>query len=409
MGAFVERSAYSTALDDESAPAPGQPTRNVLVYLAGTEWDGVEGTDRRLVLELAKALPVLWVDPPQSAAKQRWWGVGAKPQEKVDVVADGICRLRVFTVPGTTRAVLRSIAAAQVRSHLRRVIGQSGHRVAMVVLASPEARFPRGARTSRRLLYLTDDWSAGASMMGLSRSRTERLTRLNAARADVVAAVSPDLLSKVGQAARSSADLLLLPNGCNPDLFTNPDQPGERDLAVLAQLPDRPFAILVGQLNERLDLTAVLGVAQEGVPVVVVGPRTERSAATTVELDALLAHPNVTWLGRQDPGLLPVLIRAAAVGLTPYVDNEFNRASFPLKTLEYLAGGIAVVATDLPSARWLNSDLVTIVHSRNGMASAVKELVSSYPSADVRLVERRQAVARQHSWGVRSEALLARL
>ena len=45
------------------------------------------------------------------------------------------------------------------------------------------------------------------------------------------------------------------------------------------------------------------------------------------------------------------------VGLTPYRDTEFNRASFPLKTLEYLGAGVPVVTANLPAARWLYDGL----------------------------------------------------
>ena len=50
---------------------------------------------------------------------------------------------------------------------------------------------------------------------------------------------------------------------------------------------------------------------------------------------------------------MPSYMAALKVGLTPYGDNEFNRASFPLKTLEYLSAGIAVVRPSYQQPRCL--------------------------------------------------------
>ena len=102
-------------------------------------------------------------------------------------------------------------------------------------------------------------------------------------------------------------------------------------------------------------------VAQSGHSLLLVGPR-----QTTFELErinALLSLPNVQWVGPKPFESLPSYLRITTVGLTPYADSDFNRASFPLKTLEYLAAGKPVVSTDLPAARWLATDLVTIAKS----------------------------------------------
>ena len=57
--------------------------------------------------------------------------------------------------------------------------------------------------------------------------------------------------------------------------------------------------------------------------------------------------------------------------MTPYAESPFNRASFPLKTLEYLAAGLGVVSTDMPSARWLNTSLISLQSEPHDFALAV--------------------------------------
>jgi glycosyltransferase involved in cell wall biosynthesis len=88
------------------------------------------------------------------------------------------------------------------------------------------------------------------------------------------------------------------------------------------------------------------------------------------------------------------------VGLVPYADSAFNRGSFPLKTLEYLAAGRRVVATDLPATRWLATDLVSVASEPRAFADAVEAAISSRASAD-EVAERRRFGA-GHSWALRA-------
>ena len=57
---------------------------------------------------------------------------------------------------------------------------------------------------------------------------------------------------------------------------------------------------------------------------------------------------------------MPAYIAAIDIGITPYLDSPFNRASFPLKTLDYLSAGRPAVSTALPAARWLYDDLLGV-------------------------------------------------
>jgi teichuronic acid biosynthesis glycosyltransferase TuaH len=93
------------------------------------------------------------------------------------------------------------------------------------------------------------------------------------------------------------------------------------------------------------------------------------------------------------------------VGLVPYRDTVFNRASFPLKTLEYLAAGRGAVATDLPAIRWLHTDLVDVASDPVAFADAVDRALPLPRSSS--LVARRQALARDHGWDRRAAAFAA--
>ena len=58
---------------------------------------------------------------------------------------------------------------------------------------------------------------------------------------------------------------------------------------------------------------------------------------------------------------MPPLLRRMTVGITPYAGSEFNRASFPLKTLEYLGAGLRGHYRSSGDARWLERDMARVL------------------------------------------------
>jgi teichuronic acid biosynthesis glycosyltransferase TuaH len=120
---------------------------------------------------------------------------------------------------------------------------------------------------------------------------------------------------------------------------------------------------------------------------------------------ALRQRRNVRWVGAKPFGALPGYLRAIDVGLVPYRDSPFNRGSFPLKALEYLAAGRAVVSTDLPAIRWLDTDLISIAAGPAAFAEHADRMLAQ-PRTPA-LLARRQAFAARHSWARRAADVYA--
>jgi teichuronic acid biosynthesis glycosyltransferase TuaH len=112
----------------------------------------------------------------------------------------------------------------------------------------------------------------------------------------------------------------------------------------------------------------------------------------------------VRWVGQKQYTELPGYLRAIDVGLVPYTDSPFNRGSFPLKTLEYLAAGRAVVATSLPATLWLQTSLIKVADDPAAFADAVDR--SLMEPRTPQIFDARQAFAQQHSWAQRSRAFI---
>jgi teichuronic acid biosynthesis glycosyltransferase TuaH len=371
-------------------------TAPYLVYFAGADWDAVPGTDRRLTAALARRVPVLWVDPPM--ALQRAARIGHRwPGPQLVAEEENIVRLRSVTVPLASKRPVLPVADALRAWAVRWAVRRLDAGVMGVVVATPRARFPNGV-PGNRLLYLTDDWPAGANLMRLPRPSVLRILQSNLLRADVVAAVTPELAATVAGLAGERL-VEVLPNGCEPVASV----PRRAALSGSASV-----AALVGQLNERLDFDVLDAVVATGLPLLVVGPRTDRDPEAAIRLDALLAAETVTWLGPVPFEDLPKHLAGAAVGLTPYRVTSFNRASFPLKTLEYLANGLPVVSTDLPAVGWLNTDLIEVGANPRHFAEQVLNIVSRPTIGAAADSDRRRRIkfAAGHSWDVRAGRLL---
>lgn len=355
---------------------------DTIVYLAGSSWDSVTGTDKNLALALARDSQVLWVDPPQSVL--RVWR-GGKGFSSLQDVADGVVRLRTLGPPGVTKPVLRRFSEHMYHQRVRAAVKGLGLDVTGTLCASPIMTFVDGV-AGNRLHFVTDDWLSGATLMGFSRRHVRRILGNNARRSTVVAAVSEYLAQDLARELGTRIEVL--PNGCQTRLPSYAADPGHARAA------------LVGQLNERLDLEVLEAVAQTGIYIAVAGPVTAKSAASRAGLERFLARPNVHWQGALDSEGVAQLLSSSNVGLTPYRDTRFNRCSFPLKTLEYIAAGVPVVAADLPASVFPPGAKVRLASNPADFARAVTEVSAVWPSDLERALQAEQVKA--HTWDKRA-------
>jgi teichuronic acid biosynthesis glycosyltransferase TuaH len=319
-----------------------------LVWMAGVSWDGIRGTDRHMATAMASHSRILWVDPPVSpvTAALRRSATRYSLRPEISLVNRQVIRLTPKAMPGWSRPGVRVTTAALVRLQTRWALRRLGIQPFAVVTTYPGDVLGYWGGNVVNVFYGTDDYVAGAELMGLSAQYQRRQEIRVVGRADVVAAVSPRLAERW---AGFGASPVVIPNGCWPIKV------GERTaLPELKDLP-QPVVGLIGQLSDRIDLSVLTAIADAGLSLVIVGPLDPRWEQQRFK--ELVNRPHVHYAGPVPADAVPSYLAAIDIGITPYRDTPFNRASFPLKTLEYLGAGVPVVSSDIPAAQWLRADL----------------------------------------------------
>lgn len=367
----------------------------VVVICAANNWDGVRFHDRQLAERLARHVPVIYVDPPLSlvAARRKAEFKNSVTAPRLRVVAPNLARLTPVVLPGMERPGMSIVTRLLMARAIRRAAQRLGARILAVVESSALVPVMGQCGEQLRVYWAQDDFVGSAELLGLSASRIRRGEDRLLKAADLVVAANPDVEASVRPRTRRTA---LIPYGCDLDVFTSTSSVAP---ATDVALPG-PIAGFMGHIGERIDVALLQAVADTGISLLLVGPRHARYEIDA--MSALLARPNVQWTGPREFEELPRYLAKVDVGLVPYNDSPFNRGSFPLKTLEYLAAGLPVVATDLPAIRWLQCPDIAIHNSAAEFATAVTKLATGHD--DPAMKAARRQFASQHTWEVRADA-----
>ncbi len=369
----------------------------LIVLCAANSWDEVKLADRHMAEHLSALAPVLYVDPPISHLTRfnAPLVAGSLKRPRLRGVAPGIARYTPLAPPKPMDPAVLPLTNRIVRHELKRAVRRLGASVEAVVSTwlFVDAYGVCGERV--RAYWWQDDPVAAAALWGRSTERLaagdERLT----ASSDLVVSVSETV---VGELRSRGVEAAYLPNGCDASFYAGVDGV---PYPVDVDLPG-PVAGFVGHLNSRTDLALLEAIPAAGASLLLIGPRDP--AFEPARFEALTSLPNVTYLGpRRFEDLLPYL-KAIDVGIVPYANTQFNRNSFPMKTLEYLAAGRPVVSTPLPAVRSLETDLVTLAEAPRDFGAAIVDAAATARQPE--LIAERRAFAAGHNWSARAEQLL---
>jgi UDP-galactopyranose mutase len=385
-----------------------------IVYYGPEPWVGMWRNRHRLLSRLARANRVVYIEPRSylrtvignwRAGRSRPAECGSNLQSEIgdrqSAIGHGLWLYRPPTYAAIGGGPLwRPVARVLRIGHLRRTLGRLGIRRPVVWLSHPSQADARDDLPARlRVYHVVDEYLGYAGVEGRQRAWLEAWENRIIAWADLIIAVTPELVAAKG---RGDPKAHLLPNAADLAAF---------DAAIAAAIlkdfadpsPRNPVCGYAGLISARLDLSALAEVAarRPGWSLVLVGE--VASAGCEADLARLQVLPNVHLLGPRPAAEIPAIIAGWDLGLIPYRINEETRHASPLKLYEYLAAGLPVVSADVPAVR-LFAHLIEIAAGAEEMLAAIERaLAADGPQARR---ARREAV-REHSWEARVEALSA--
>jgi glycosyltransferase involved in cell wall biosynthesis len=366
-----------------------------VVLLAANHWDLVPLQDRHLAAHLSAIVPVLYVEPAVSKlTPHNHQAIGAAlAGPRLRLMTPSLARLTPVGPPGPRRAGVNIVTNQLVAHAVRAAVQALGGHALAVISTNPLTPLLHAVPGALRVHWAQDDFVGGARLMRVAPRRMRAGERTIAGRAQLVIAANPIVAD---QWRARGHDPIVVPYGCDIDHFAAVDDaplPTDVDLSG-------PVAGFVGHLNSRTNLALLEAVADREISLLIVGPRDESFEPRRVR--TLLSRDRVNAVGPKPFSELPSYHRLIDVGLVPYADSPFNRGSFPLKTIEYLAAGRPVVASDLPATRSLGIDLVTIASQPDAFATAVDQWLAPSAEPTSSLRARCRAAAESHSWADRA-------
>jgi teichuronic acid biosynthesis glycosyltransferase TuaH len=366
----------------------------LIVLCAANSWDAVKLADRHMAERLTAHAPVLYVDPPIShLTRFKNPAVAASVRRPhLRTVAPRLARYTPVVAPKPTHPAMIPLTTRLLRRQLRGAVRRLGGQVHAVIATDVFLDVYGACDEQHRVYWWQDDPVAGAVYWGADVDRLKQAEERLANASDLIVAVNEIAVTRWEERGLRAAHL---PNGCDASSFADVDRsaaPPDVDL-------EGPVAGFVGHINSRTDLGLLEAVADAGVSVMLVGPK--EPSFEPERFDRLVERRNVAYVGSRPFEQLPSYLKLIDVGLVPYGMTDFNRYSFPMKTLEYLAAGRSVVATSLPAMQWLDTDLVSLADNPEAFAASVKREVAL--AGDPERIRRCRQFVSGHTWAKRAE------
>jgi glycosyltransferase involved in cell wall biosynthesis len=311
---------------------------------------------------------------------------------------DGVRVLSPLVVPLHSNRGWEALNAVLLRAAVGRAVQRVGFRRPLLWAYVPHALPLIDLLHPKAVVYhCVDDIAA---QPGVDGPRFRALEERFLPRTNLVLASSQPLYERF---RARGAPVVYAPNVADTAHFATALEPGRVDPAIAA-LP-RPRVVFVGTLvSTKVDfkLLAELADRRPQWSWVLVGPVGLGEPRT--DLGGLAERPNVHHIGSRPYGDLPQVLRGADAAIIPYRINKLTESVFPMKVYEYLAAGLGVVATDLPSLRGLAE--VRLAADPDAFLAGIEETVAN-DSVEAR--KARSAAATNHSWERRLEEIATAL
>ena len=376
-----------------------------IVCIGFADWQTELKTNQHhLMSRLARENKVLFVESlglrqPQLSSRDlkrilRRLKRGLAPPRQID----GVHVLSPLVIPFHRFGVVRALNARLLPWLVRRAARKLGMSSPILWSYNPQAEVLIDVLHPSLVLYhCVDDVAA---QKGVDAASFRAAEARFAQRADVVLTTSEPLAERLRQITDK---VIAMPNVADTDLFSRALEDGPVDPA-LAALPGPRIVFTGAIVATKLDVELLLELARRRPDwtFALVGPIGAGDPSTDVSL--LEQEPNLHLLGLRPYDELPAVLRGADAALIPYALNELTASIFPMKVYEYLAAGLPVVATPLPSLQGVEG--VVMAADADSTAARLEELLAG-DTQEARA--ERSKLASGHSWDARVDEIAAAL
>lgn len=211
-----------------------------------------------------------------------------------------------------------------------------------------------------------------------------------------------------------SEKILVAPNGFNPETFVI-----EKEKGVLREelgLPkETPIALYAGHLYDwkGVDVMAVAAKELPHVSFVFVGGK---GSVRDAFVEKYSAVQNIISIPHQQHTKIPQYLAAADVLVLPNTTASASKRlsifskydTSPIKMFEYMASGVPIVASDLPSMREiLTNEHALLVEENNpsALAAGIHATLENREAAEIR-ARHAQTVVQEYTWDKRAARIL---
>lgn len=327
---------------------------NLIIYVSNVYYDDVWFSKQHIASRLAKKSKVIYVNPPinlfsffKDARRLKYlFNPLILKADNLLVVTPisflPFYRLRKYKAEAYCiyRAVKKVISRVSTRTSSRASPRASRAQFAKIVLWINSPRFVKlisKFNENLSVYHASDDYSKLPSKMKQATKKAEYETLK---RIDLVFAVSKKLVQKY---KNFSEKVQLMPNGVDLTHYTK-----FKKVPELEKIK-KPIIGYIGSINFRLDIDLIEEISRNFKNASLVFIGSKRDFMANKDWKRLKRLSNVVFLGQKQVSILPSYIKYFDAGIVPYQVNRFNKASNPLKALEYIAAGVPVVSTNISS------------------------------------------------------------
>lgn len=218
--------------------------------------------------------------------------------------------------------------------------------------------------------------------------------------ADQIFVTSPQLEAALSPYSRN---LKFYPNVADYSHFSRALNFTHQDLpADLYSIPEPRIGFMGAISSYKIDIPLIAELAQNhpNWNFIFVGPIGEGESTTDISLWRTLK--NIHCLGPKPYSVLPNYCAGFQCGFLPLRQTSYSDSMFPMKFFEYLASGLPVVATSIPSLYAFSSVSFLVNPDVKSFSSALYSCINNCGAPlDVRL-----AVAKKHTYAARMEKML---